>query len=121
MIEADITKFYDALANRASDIYGYTENYEYDATGNLTKIFRKNDYNYDYMEERLYNAKELLVEVKRFEDKYSSSEYDETEFYKETYTYDKTDRIASIEVVDEDETYTLKYHYEDIYVYNRNK
>ncbi len=116
-IEADITKFYDALANRASSFDGYTENYEYDATGNLVKIFRQDD----YMEERLYNAKGLLVELKRFGEKYWGSEYDETEFYKETYAYDKTDRITSIEVVDQDETHTLKYRYEDIYVYDRNK
>lgn len=116
MTKAEIARTYDALSNTAYNYTDYIEHYTYDDNGKLTQTIRENQ----WKEEYTYTAKGRLHEVKRFKRGLYHNSFVTEESYKETYTYYESGRISSIQVIDDEKEYKLVYHYEDVYVYNRN-
>ena len=101
---------------------GYIEQYQYDEHGNIIKkVYDGGHPLKSHIDEFIYGENGLLFQKKRYVYDSITNNLKEYESYKETYAYDEQGRIVSIEITENNQTYTLVYHYDDIYRYNKDK
>lgn len=114
LIRAEVEKECDIINEFYK--YSYTEEFEYDTDGKLLRkshLMDKRPWN-NTIEEYTYDENGLLKEMKLFDCTYDTPVEKRTEVY----SHDSQGRIVSAEVTSGSGSYTLTYHYEDLYFYN---